>query len=253
VRFRPLVLCYHAVSAGWSDPLAVEAATLERQLRLLLRSGLRSITAGEVLENPRRSFHVTFDDAYRSTAAAVPVLERLGVSASLFVCTKYARDGCRFDVPELHDRTGDDLDELLTMPWETLRELAARGVEIGSHTVSHPHLPHLTDAALRHELADSRAEIEAELGRPCRFVAYPYGDDDGRVHAAARAAGYTAAYTLRGSAWHPNALALRRVDVYRGDGATRFAAKATPAGGPAMAASAAIRRVRNRHGGSYTR
>jgi peptidoglycan/xylan/chitin deacetylase (PgdA/CDA1 family) len=83
------------------------------------------------------------------------------------------------------------------MPWATLPELASRGVEIGSHSVSHPHLPQLTDAELRRELVDSREQIEAEVGRPCRFLAYPYGDDDARVHAAARNAGYRAAYTLR--------------------------------------------------------
>lgn len=242
MRFRPLVLCYHAISDRWADPLAVGAANLERQLRLLLRGRLVPVGAEAVLANRERSFHLTFDDAYRSVAAAMPILEQLGVSATVFACTDFARDGRQFLIPELRDRTGDHPDELLTMPWATLRELASRGVEIGSHSISHPHLPQLTDAELRRELVDSREQIEAEVGRACRFLAYPYGDDDARVHVAARNAGYRAAYTLRGTGGRAVPLALPRVDVYRQDGMARFAIKASPAGRPALAALSAIRR-----------
>jgi len=242
VRFRPLVLCYHAVSTHWNDPLAVDAVTLRRQLRLLLRAGLRPGDGDDVLANRRRSFHVTFDDAYRNFAAALPVLQDLRVRGSVFVCTELASDGRAFHVPELEGRVGDAADELLTMPWQTLRELAAQGIEIGSHTVSHPHLPELGDAELRHELVDSREEIEARLGRPCRFLAYPYGDNDARVRVAARRAGYIAAYTLRAGWRGADPFALSRVDIYRRDRLSRFLAKVSPAGRPAAGALHAIRR-----------
>jgi hypothetical protein len=51
------------------------------------------------------------------------------------------------------------------------------------------------------------------LGRPCPELAYPYGEHDERVRAAARAAGYERAYGLR-ERGH-DAYALRRVDLYR--------------------------------------
>jgi peptidoglycan/xylan/chitin deacetylase (PgdA/CDA1 family) len=244
VRFRPLVLCYHAVSARWDDPLAVDVVTFRRQLRLLLQSGLAPARADDVLANRRRSFHVTFDDAYRNIGAAVPVLEELGIHASVFVCTALAREGRQFRVPELEGRVGDAAEELVTMPWESLRELAARGFEIGSHTVSHPHLTELTEQELRHELVGSREEVEAELGRPCRFLAYPYGANDARVRKAARRAGYLAAYTLRAGWPRADRFALPRADVYRGDGTARFAVKVSPVGRPAMAALTAVRRRR---------
>ena len=242
--FRPLVLCYHAVSDRWADPLAVDPTAFVRQLGALVRLGWRPVTAAQVLDNRKRTLHVTFDDAYRNVASsALPVLERLGMPATVFACSGYARDGRILDVPELRDRRGDHPEELETMDWDALRDIADRGVEVGSHTVSHPHLPELSDAELRRELSDSREAIEAELGRPCRYLAYPYGEDDRRVHAAAQAAGYTGAYTLRRKGDGLDRFAVPRVDVYRGDGMGRFALKSSPVYGPGTAILDAVRRT----------
>jgi peptidoglycan/xylan/chitin deacetylase (PgdA/CDA1 family) len=82
------------------------------------------------------------------------------------------------------------------MDWDELGSLAAAGWEVGSHTVSHPMLTRVGDEALAGELGESRAAVEAALGRPCRSLAYPYGDFDARVAEGARAAGYDAAGTL---------------------------------------------------------
>ena len=71
--------------------------------------------------------------------------------------------------------------ELAVMGWGELARLAEVGWEIGSHTRTHPGLPRLDDEPLRDELEGSRAEVEEHLGRPCRSLAYPYGDLDGRV------------------------------------------------------------------------
>lgn len=70
-----------------------------------------------------------------------------------------------------------------------VKELARQGVEIGSHTRRHPILPKLDDAALQDELVGSRRAL-IELCGACPGLAYPNGDSDERVQAAARAAGY---------------------------------------------------------------
>ena len=121
-----------------------------------------------------------------------PALERLGVSVQIFVCTRYARAGAPLSIPEL---AGDDPAQLATMSWDELRDHADRGLRVGSHAVSHPHLTRLSDAELRRELA------------------YPYGEQDERVRAAARRTGYDCAYALRGR--KRDAYALPRVDLYR--------------------------------------
>jgi peptidoglycan/xylan/chitin deacetylase (PgdA/CDA1 family) len=242
MSFRPLILCYHAVSERWVDQLSVTPNALQMQLSALLRIGFEPVSADGVAANRRRTLHVTFDDAYRSVADVVPMLERLGVRATIFACSGYARQGSPLLIPELAERTGGDPGNLATMPFEQLRELAARGVEIGSHTISHPHLPQLADAELRRELRESRECLEDELGRPCRYLAYPFGEDDERVHAAARDAGYSAAYTLSGPRRPMDLHALPRVDIYRADGRGRFAAKVSPLHRPIQAVLAKARR-----------
>ena len=85
-RFRSLVLCYHAISDAWVHPLAVGPVAFERQMASLIRRRLRPGTIEEVLSGRRGVLHVTFDDAFTSVRRALPVLERLGIPASIFVC-----------------------------------------------------------------------------------------------------------------------------------------------------------------------
>jgi peptidoglycan/xylan/chitin deacetylase (PgdA/CDA1 family) len=226
-RFQALVLCYHAVSDSWPHLLAVTPRTFERQLRSLLLRGYRPVTAAEAVSGEDRVFHVTFDDAYTSVANALPALARLGVPATIFACPSYADDGRPLAVPELAAEAAAYPDDLATMTWDHLRDLIDRNIEIGSHTLTHAHLTQLSDAELDRELRESRERIEAELGRRCPFVAYPYGDDDERVHRAARAAGYEAGFAAPGRLIPPNAHALPRVGIFRRDGLVRTTLKTT--------------------------
>jgi peptidoglycan/xylan/chitin deacetylase (PgdA/CDA1 family) len=241
MRFGSLVLCYHAVSDTWDDPLATGAATLEAQVKLLLSRGYRPVSAEGALANRPRTLHVTFDDAFRNVAGALGALERLRVPATIFACAGLADDGAHMRVAELRDRAPANDDELLSMPWDTLREVSERGVEIGSHTVSHPHLPALGEDELRRELRESRERVEDQLRRPCPLLAYPYGQHDARVRAAARAAGYTVAFALDPPTGAIDPWAVPRVGVYRADALVRFTLKTTRLRQPVMAARAARR------------
>ncbi len=111
------------------------------------------------------------------------------------------------------------------MIWQELRDLAAKGVEIGSHTHSHPHLTELSDAELKRELVDSRKRIEDELGRPCAYLAYPFGEHNARVRAAARSAGYSAAFAQASDMHIRDPYAVDRVSIYRRDSLRRMAFK----------------------------
>ena len=195
---RPLVLCYHAVSDGWDHALALQAGGLRASGAE--PAGSR-VPAGRCERGDRqggRLLHVTFDDAYTSISGALDLLERLGVPATIFASTAFADEGRPLDVPELAADAIALPDELETMDWAELRALADRGFEIGSHTVSHPHLP-LTEAEINRELRESRARCEEQLGQPCRYLAYPYGEHDARVKILAERAGYDAAFTLHGA------------------------------------------------------
>jgi peptidoglycan/xylan/chitin deacetylase (PgdA/CDA1 family) len=81
----------------------------------------------------------------------------------------------------------------LVMTWDHLRALTRAGMDVESHTRGHRVLQTLDDDALRDELAGSKAELESQLGRPIRAIAYPVGRRIARlqkIRSAVEAAGY---------------------------------------------------------------
>jgi peptidoglycan/xylan/chitin deacetylase (PgdA/CDA1 family) len=227
-----LVLCYHALSDRWPADLSTAPDRFEAQLELLLGRGYRPVTFEQAVAEPAgaRILAVTFDDAYRSVLErARPIMDRLGVPGTVFVPTDWAGrpepmawDGIDQWLGGPHEQ------ELLCLGWEELRELADTGWEVGSHTRSHPRLTTLDDDGLSRELEESRAACQDGVGRPCRSIAYPYGDVDARVIAATRAAGYYLGASLPKRLGSTSRLDWPRVGVYHRDGLGRFKLKVSP-------------------------
>jgi glycosyltransferase involved in cell wall biosynthesis/peptidoglycan/xylan/chitin deacetylase (PgdA/CDA1 family) len=226
--FRSLVLCYHAVSATWSHVLAVDPKVFERQIRVLLARGYQPAPMAEIVKGDRKLLHVTFDDGYRSALNGLLILKRLRVPATMFVCPAYADDGGVVDARYLGGEAEAYANELRSLTWDALRHIDASEVEIGSHSLTHAHLTELSDGELHRELSESRTRIEDELGRRCRYLSYPHGEEDARVRAAARRAGYAAAFTTAVRDHTVNPFVVPRVAIYRHDGRIRFAVKTSP-------------------------
>jgi peptidoglycan/xylan/chitin deacetylase (PgdA/CDA1 family) len=86
------------------------------------------------------------------------------------------------------------------MGWTQLRELVARGHEIGGHTATHCNVVGADAETLEREIVASQAEIERRLEAPVPTFAYPYGGyEPGAKHvsAALAKAGCRAAFTAR--------------------------------------------------------
>jgi peptidoglycan/xylan/chitin deacetylase (PgdA/CDA1 family) len=227
---RSVVLCYHAVSEDWPSKLAVRPGQLRAHVTHLLGRGYRPATFSAAVAGPGM-FAVTFDDAFATVGSvALAVLRDLGVPATVFVPTAF---------PDTHDRLvwpgmeqwqkGQHAGELRCLGWDELAALADLGWEIGSHTVTHPRLTQVDDERLAAELSDSKDTIERRLGRPCTAVAYPYGDVDARVVAAAERAGYAAGAALPSRPHADEPLRWPRIGAYRRDGVLRMATKSSPA------------------------
>jgi peptidoglycan/xylan/chitin deacetylase (PgdA/CDA1 family) len=225
-----LVLCYHALSPTWTADLAVRPDAFSAQLQRLQRAGYRGVTFTEaVQERPRgKAVVVTFDDAFATVlSAAKPVLDELGWPATVYAVSDFAAAGTDLRWEGVsHWAQTEHAHELASLDWDALRGLRDAGWEIGSHTVTHPHLTATSDAELSHELEASRAAVEDALGGPCPSIAYPYGDVDARVVAAAARAGYETGAALPAH-WSTEfgALEWPRVGVYHPDTLPRFLLK----------------------------
>jgi peptidoglycan/xylan/chitin deacetylase (PgdA/CDA1 family) len=236
---RSVVLCYHAVSEDWPSSLAVGPRQLRAHVALLLRRGYRPATFSAAVAG-QGMFAVTFDDAFATVGSlGLAVLRDLGVPATVFVPTAFPDSHGPLVWPGMEQWPGGPhAGELRCLGWDELAALAERGWEIGSHTVTHPRLTQLDDERLAAEMADSKRAVETHLGRACGSIAYPYGDEDARVVAAARRAGYVAAAAMPSRPHGDERLRWPRIGAYRRDGLLRLATKTSPA----------VRRLRERAG-----
>jgi len=231
------ILCYHNVVPAGYDGVGgpgvhMTCARFERQMRWLaahyhivsLTKFVERLERGESL---RSTAVVVFDDGYNGVFEhAAPILEQLGIPATVFVVANAVGRASSFwwDQPSIVSATtpsqreawltglrGDD-DAIMravspagrsTLPhshrpadWRTILPWFGKGIEIGVHSLTHRCLPTLTDAELDHEIEDSRAAVQRATGVRPEFFAYPYGYCDARVRARVRLAGYRAALGL---------------------------------------------------------
>jgi len=218
-RPRVPVLLYHSVVRPdeSADPsAAVCQARFDRQLGFLSEAGYTCISLDSLVAYvrngqtvPARSFVITFDDGFLDTyRLAWPVLQRHAMKATVFVASDLIGSQAEWM------RIEPSGPQLLMGP-DHIRRMHADGADFASHGCTHPHMTALADAALADELARSRARISELLGQEIRTLAYPYGQFDGRVRAAAARAGYDAAVSVVAGGNHPGTdpLALRRIVV----------------------------------------
>jgi peptidoglycan/xylan/chitin deacetylase (PgdA/CDA1 family) len=228
-----IVLCYHALSPTWEADLSTTPGRFERQIALLSARGYRGATFTQAVSSQRRGriAAITFDDAYRSVLElARPILDSFGLPATVFAPTDLVGSQAPLRWPGIEAWHGGPHErELMPMSWAELGALADAGWEIGSHSGSHPHLTQLDDAALEDELTRSKGACEHHLGASCSSLAYPYGDVDARVVAAAARAGYRAAAALPRRLRSRDVLEWPRIGVYRKDDDRRFRLKVSPA------------------------
>lgn len=250
---RAAFFCYHSVSRDGPRWLALDPDAFAGHLRLLRRLGfaagdhaaLEGLASGQA--PPRPLAFLTFDDGFRDNYTTVlPLLREHGFKAIVFLLPPYVDAGAPLAWPEVEERRAEHPEVMRSLTWEMVEEMAAAGVEFGSHGLEHRRLPQLGDDELDRELRESRARIADRLGR-CDSIAYPFGDWDERVAAAAQAAGYRFGFTSpTGDQRSATALSIPRLPVDQRDRPARFALKLAPAGRRVMLspAKSVLRRLR---------
>ena len=190
-----MVLCYHIVETPAAPRMQIDRETFRQHLRYLEMTGYNVIplrhlyeyVSGKRASIPKNAVVITIDDGWRSTyTEAYPELQKRKFPFTVFI------------YPNIIGKTHNAL------TWEQIREMSDAGVDIQSHSLTHPFLTKRKHRSksdkeygewLYKELAQSRKILEKETGRRVQFLAYPYGDYDDRVAAASAKAGYTAALT----------------------------------------------------------
>ena len=209
------VLTFHALD-GHASVISCTPDVFGHGLARLHARGYRTVPLTQAVAClhqgepfPDRAFVLTFDDGFQTTyTRAFPLLQRYGMSATVFVTTGEAALGpstARFPVFEGRP---------MLSPFE-MREMQRSGIEFGAHTVTHPDLTRLPVARIRTEMAASKERLEDVLGTPVTSFAYPFGRSDARSRDAAReyfecACGDTLGLLSARS----DPYALERVDAY---------------------------------------
>lgn len=195
------ILSYHKIGppmpGGWETWYYISKQIFEQQLRLLADRGYEFLDLARFYRGlddpttlPAKSTLITFDDGYRNNlTAALPIMIRMGVPGVVFVPTNYIGS------LNIWDSGGQEPDEEIC-DWNDLLNLERYGVTVESHSVTHPSFSTLTPEQHEKELRQSKATLEAKLGRKVEFFAYPYGDagnDFNFSEALLKSVGYRAA------------------------------------------------------------
>jgi peptidoglycan/xylan/chitin deacetylase (PgdA/CDA1 family) len=198
---RTPVLMYHSVAASASPSFrtfVTDPADFREHMAAVVDAGYEATTVSDHVSGSRsrtepgdRGVVLTFDDAFQDFHTTVlPVLVDLGLRATLYVPTSYVGGTSRWLQPD------GEADRPM-MSWSALAEAAASGVEIGSHSRTHPQLDRLPRELVRAEVRDSRSLLEDRLQQEVRSFAYPFGYHDGSVKRAVAEAGYLSACAVR--------------------------------------------------------
>ncbi|MER2268625.1 polysaccharide deacetylase family protein [Methylobacterium oxalidis] len=204
------VLTYHRFGPCHRMPFSLDLKTFERQIRYLAEQKLAASLsdleryAGGGLHIDRNRVLVTIDDGDPSVfEIALPILRQYGIPAVAFVLPAA--------VPGFPAMTNAQL-----------RELAANGVAIGSHSVNHRSMARISAHEAAHEAQESRDRLEQALGEPVRAFAYPFGtrsDVSPEAAHAVQSAGYTLAFTSLHGPVRPGVepLMIPRIKIESGD------------------------------------
>ena len=238
------ILLYHRV-ADDDDVLALSPRRFREQMEHLASEGYRVVDLIEALalldagQPAARTVGLTFDDGFADLAEhALPVLVEHGFRATVFVTTGVTDGRVSFPWYERQPRV---------LGWDEVVDLDRAGtLRFEAHTVSHPSLVAVDDAAANTEIRDCRLELEGRLGRPVTAFAYPAGLFGDRERRLVADSGYTAAVSCEPGVNGPESdrLALRRRQIDSRDRLLDFKAKVGGGHDTPLPMRAAYRRLR---------
>lgn len=212
---RVPILMYHRIADIPGDRNSLSPVKFAEQLDYLSSQGFHTVSLQDVhayyttgKKLPSKPVLLTFDDGYEDNlSVALPLLAARNMMATVFPISDW--------VGKPNDWENFGKPPAVTMNWEQLQKWLNAGMEIGSHTVSHPFLTQLSGEALQSELTQSKDTLSSRLSISADFLCYPYGDYSAQVITAAKEAQYKGALAIYDKAplWNLDLYALPRIPI----------------------------------------
>jgi hypothetical protein len=194
------------LSSPTSSPISISPPTAQGAIN---RAPTQSTISSPTSSSPPITTAITFDDGLQSFYDnAYPLLEDKGIKSTVFAIAGTVGKSGGWDI----------MGKTQHIDANTLREIASKGHEIGSHSLTHANLVWLDDKELMKELRNSRIILEDITGKPVKSLSFPFGSWNKRVWNAAKSAGYEYATAYRGHK-RVDAGILPVLGVYRFDSA----------------------------------
>ena len=188
------ILCYHQIR-NWrasdsqsSKDYIIPTESFREQMQMLADSGYHTVlpdqlyaylTTGAKL--PSKPVMLTFDDGdLDQYETAVPILDKLGFKGAFFIMT--VAIGRRGKQPYM-DKT-------------QIKDLFDRGHAIGAHTWDHHNVKKYQGDDWKIQVEEPKAKLEAIIGKPIKYFAYPFGLWNKEALPQIQKRGYVAAFTL---------------------------------------------------------
>ena len=190
------VLVFHKVDPRFEWGVTrVYPSQFRSALRSLKERGYETVSLHSALDSnetlPDKPVVITFDDSYAGLFQyALPILEELRFTATIFVITGFAGSLNEWDVNLGGIR-------FRHLSWKEIRHFSELGFEIGSHTVHHPDLTSITSGQARKELVESKNRLEYEIAKPVNLISFPFGRFNQAVIELCKEAGYRHACGFR--------------------------------------------------------
>lgn len=227
------VLMYHRIGTtanSWERKYCVTPELFSEQMKLLANHHFRPCSIEDFVawlsgstQLPQKSILLTFDDGFYGVYEyAMPVLSELEWPSTVFLVSSLigkTDTWCQTENPSGNVYPLLGLDHIL--------EMRKHRFSFQSHSSTHADLTKISDHQLREELYGSRIKLEDLLETNIPYLAYPYGRYDDRTLAAARAAGYSAAFSVQPGFNRPglDLYRIRRLDVFGTDTAIQLLRK----------------------------
>lgn len=183
------MFCYHSFSED-GNRYSIPYDVFKEQIEAIRRVAdiIPFAEALEALETKRRrrsAVVITIDDGYEDVMQLASYTEKEQIPVTLFALSD----------PDHADRATMDHTGSLVR-FSDLRYLASKGFTIGCHSGTHVNLTKVSPTKLQDEVRDAKETLEAKVGVPVEYFAYPNGQFSNAVIKVVKEAGYKAACSI---------------------------------------------------------